>query len=392
MNTLALDYKARLSEETLDEISNIVARRAHLINISLPVNEFVLLSEILREKDCRVFSLGIHENNETESTSTKVLLGRECLKTMEQFQLKRPIDLIHVTPAVENSIKRLRKALVLEELKNGNAYKVIGKNQARILEKPLLSIVDPNANYKYINSPTLQNITDGILPIDTRALEKALKALGQVFIESIITNGNNFVLVTQLDIFLSNQAALDDCAYLVQDRYLTSFYIDLKQKTRFKTSWNELIIQNGRFQILVTGGLFGTYGTSTCQPFLSSSFPFTFSDDIFTCYININDIRLKSQQRYLIDYKKMSANLLAGFISQRFSILGLEAAHPLYYSNAVPVGRKPHLSHIVSRILCHYSLNSCTSNDVIDILNLLLKTDTFMKLIKNKNQSKRCRD
>lgn len=85
LNTLALDYKARLSEETLDEISNIVARRAHLINISLPVNEFVLLSEILREKDCRVFSLGIHENNETESTSTKVLLGRECLKTMEQF-------------------------------------------------------------------------------------------------------------------------------------------------------------------------------------------------------------------------------------------------------------------------------------------------------------------
>lgn len=207
--------------------------------------------------------------------------------------------------------------------RNEKAYKVIGKHQARILEKPLLSIVDHNANYEYINSPTLQNITDGILPIGTGTLEKALEALGQIFIESIITNGNTFVLVTQLDVFLSNQAALDDCAYPVQNQDLASFYIILKQKTRFKPSWNELIIQNGRHQILVTGGLFGTYGSSTCQPFLGSSFPFTFSDDIFTCYINRNDVQLKSQQRYLIDYKKTNVNLLAGFISQRFSILGL---------------------------------------------------------------------
>jgi hypothetical protein len=54
---------------------------------------------------------------------------------MEQFQLKRPIDLIHVAPEIENSIKRLKTTLVSEELKNGNAYKVIEKNQARILEK-----------------------------------------------------------------------------------------------------------------------------------------------------------------------------------------------------------------------------------------------------------------
>lgn len=76
----------------------------------------------------------------------------------------------------------------------------------------------------------------------------------------------------------------------------------------------------------------------------------------------------------------MNVNLLAGFISQRFAILGLEAVHPLYYSNAVPVGHKPNLSHIVSRIICHYSFNSCTSNDVIDILNLLLKNDTFYEI------------
>lgn len=109
----------------------------------------MLLSEILREKNCRVISLGIHENDKTESNSTKVLLRRVCLKIMERFQLKRPIDLIHVPTAVENNIKKLGKALVLEELKNENAYKVISKNQARTLEKPLLSIVDPNAKYKY---------------------------------------------------------------------------------------------------------------------------------------------------------------------------------------------------------------------------------------------------
>lgn len=94
--------------------------------------------------------------------------------------------------------------------------------------------------------------------------------------ESIITNGNDFVMVTQFDIFLSNQSGLDDCAYPVDNQYLTSFIVGLKQKARFKATWNELIIQNGKYQILVTGGLFLTYGNSTWQPFLGSSFPFVF--------------------------------------------------------------------------------------------------------------------
>lgn len=56
------------------------------------------------------------------------------------------------------------------------------------------------------------------------------------------------------------------------------------------------------------------------------------------------------------------------------------------------IGWKPRLSQIASRIICRYSLNSCTSNDPICILNLLLKTSTSMKLIKSKKQSKRCHE
>lgn len=229
---------------------------------------------------------------------------------------------------------------------------------------------------------------DGILPTDIQALQTALETLGQVFIEVIIVNGANFVLITQFDVFLSDQPALDDCAYPVQANVLPIFHAELKQKTRFKTSWNELIIQNGRHQILVTGGLFGTYNSNHIQPFLGSSFPFSFSGDASSCYVNRNDAQLKIQQRYLIDYKKSSSNLLAGFISRRFSLLGFEAAHPFHYGNAAPVGPQPQPSHVSSRILCHYSMNHCTSEDAVDILHSFLRTNTMVKLLKGRQITK----
>lgn len=125
--------------------------------------------------------MGVDQDNETDTT-TKVLLGRDFLNNMSHYQLKRPVDLIHATPAVEQSIKRLRKTLVLEEIKNGNVFKVRGAaSQINILAKPLQCLAAPTAQYKRINSPILQSITDGVLPIDTLGLEKALKKFERVF-------------------------------------------------------------------------------------------------------------------------------------------------------------------------------------------------------------------
>jgi hypothetical protein len=108
---------------------NIIAAKAKRIHISLPINDFLLASEIMQDHKLKIYCLDILQNdNETHSPTTRVPLKRVDLNTVERYQLKRPIDLIQSSPAIESSIKRLKDTLVMEELKTGSAYKLIERS------------------------------------------------------------------------------------------------------------------------------------------------------------------------------------------------------------------------------------------------------------------------
>lgn len=72
----------------------------------------------------------------------------------------------------------MRNTFVLEELKNGRVFRIVGKNDSVVFKEPLLSIIDLSAQYELAETSFLQDVTDGILPVDTRRLEAALKTLG----------------------------------------------------------------------------------------------------------------------------------------------------------------------------------------------------------------------
>lgn len=164
-----------MSEETLNKISNIISKRANLINISLPLREFVLLSEILRDKNCKVFSLGVQENDENES-NTKVLLGGDCLKTMEQYQLKRSIDLIHVKPAVENSIKRLKETLAMEPKKCRDLSFLLNEETSYQTKSIINKLVK------------MEQITDEVLPARIATLDRENEKEGTK-LRNLVNNG-----------------------------------------------------------------------------------------------------------------------------------------------------------------------------------------------------------
>jgi hypothetical protein len=155
LNTVALNYITKLDDNTLKGAINIIATKAKHIHISLPLNDFLLASEIMQDHKLKTYSLGILQNdNETHSPTTRVPLERIDMNTMERYQLKRLIDLIQTSPAVERSIKRLKDMLVMEELKTESAYKLIERSQAEILAKPLIAITNPNARYENMVLPT----------------------------------------------------------------------------------------------------------------------------------------------------------------------------------------------------------------------------------------------
>lgn len=125
--------------------------------------------------------MGVYEPSQADSTTdnySKVLVSQESYSRMKISQLKRPINLIDAPPAAEESIKKMRNSFVLEELKNGSAFRTVGKNSRVVIKEPLLSIIDPRAQYELAETPYLQDVTNGTLPVDIGRLEGAIKNIG----------------------------------------------------------------------------------------------------------------------------------------------------------------------------------------------------------------------
>lgn len=101
----------------------------------------------------------------------------------------------------------------------------------------------------------------------------------------------------------------------------------MNENKYFNATYNELIIQDGDFQVLVTGGLYGD-ANGLINGFLGTSVPFTFDHSNAILYTPIQAVKNDSCHRYLIDYYKNGANIRGGFVSQRFKDSNFEAAHP----------------------------------------------------------------
>lgn len=76
--------------------------------------------------------------------------------------------------------------------------------------------------------------------------------------------------------FVSN-SSLDDCAHQVKDLQQDKVVVDIKQMQEGSSVWNEVIIQDGHFQVLTLGGLTGYFASGQVAAFLGSSFPVSFS-------------------------------------------------------------------------------------------------------------------
>ncbi|KAG1128123.1 hypothetical protein G6F42_006257 [Rhizopus arrhizus] len=156
--------------------------------------------------------------------------------------------------------------------------------------------------------------------------------VGAMFVESIIVVGTLWILVSQVDVFLSN-SALDDCAYDTNIADLSQITFDIVKKQESSVRWKEVIIQYGPFQLLVMGGIWGDFNDKRSgKAFLGCSVPFSMpknQHDGFVCYLpSSRPASYHQTYRYLRDYSKLDSRLQFAFISQRFKAAGLSAVHP----------------------------------------------------------------
>jgi hypothetical protein len=95
-------------------------------------------------------------------------------------------------------------------------------------------------------------------PVSIDALNDLVENVSVSFIESILMICGYWFLATQIDTFIRNGTALDPCVINTYSlSYPTSLVLKVLPKSSYKRiTWNEIAILYGRFELLVTGGVY----------------------------------------------------------------------------------------------------------------------------------------
>ncbi|CAO3643840.1 unnamed protein product [Mucor fragilis] len=208
------------------------------------------------------------------------------------------------------------------------------------------------------------NLLESVLPGQKQQIENQLRRIGSKFVECVIMSQDKWILITQLDVFISN-SYLDNYTYPIKDLDPATFSINVVHKQEQGASWNELIIQNGPYQLLVLGGIVGSHATSDFTPFLGPSFPYASKmfGDTLSCYTRVHPADITQTYRYLRDYGKCDANLKASFISRRFFHDRFSAVHPLFFGEFKRASSLPPFSLLGSYVLASYISANTTKEE-----------------------------
>ncbi|KAL9558134.1 hypothetical protein MBANPS3_001040 [Mucor bainieri] len=253
---------------------------------------------------------------------------------------------------------------------------------------PLMKFLNPFDLYKqHVDSIRLPG---GTIYHGKSLLENNLfKPIGEKFLHCIVTNSDmsSWVLITELDVFISNRKDLDNCGYRVPEENTAIFTIKVTVEKNQGRGYSELVMQAGDYQIVATGGLYGNQEV-VCGGFLGSSVPDAIGSDLGKCFTLTHQKEFQMQHRHLRDYKKHGAKIKGGFASVLFKTHGLYGQHPLWYVSN-DTSKAGNLSMIASKILCHYINDHVTQQDINSLLRSFLTSKIMGSLpVYEKNKIK----
>ncbi|KAI9251369.1 hypothetical protein BDA99DRAFT_417849, partial [Phascolomyces articulosus] len=158
-------------------------------------------------------------------------------------------------------------------------------------------------------------------------------------VESVLVSANAWVLITQVEVYISNHLHLDDCAFQRTGPCSATPTVHFIDKNHYKATWKELVIRWGNFEFLVLGGYCGERYSNKRKAFLGHSIPTSLFDfissndsndnNIFDIVVPVTPVHFYQSTRYLRDFTKTSARRQWAFGSRRFIKNGFEATHAL---------------------------------------------------------------
>ncbi|KAI7900363.1 uncharacterized protein BX663DRAFT_554248 [Cokeromyces recurvatus] len=191
---------------------------------------------------------------------------------------KKDYDAYEVPYEVEKAMVGVRKALMTQYITSGRAMlkrrRVSNPFYLDLLIKQ--NIVNKCSTYQLLsdkNSPPLDLSCLLTKPIDIASIDNIIIPAGIKFIESIVCFRDNWLFITQVDAFVRNDLDIDPCA---MDTKLINYpetpVARIIQKSYKRRTWHEVMFLYGRFEFLVTGGIYGNIHDSGLKSFLGASF------------------------------------------------------------------------------------------------------------------------
>jgi hypothetical protein len=182
---------------------------------------------------------------------------------------KRKLD-VYITPP---DIKRQRKQLKVSWKENILAS---GGSLALKFDKSSSSPTLPTAVEKYLNplnsyiskTNSSKQIFHVLRNQKTYIEETIMKPIGTAYIEAVIITPQIWILITQISVFYTERRDIDACAIDAPYYDPTKFEIKTNECKFFNKPFNELIIQDGVFQLLVTGAEYGNFMVKVLVLFL----------------------------------------------------------------------------------------------------------------------------
>jgi hypothetical protein len=185
---------------------------------------------------------------------------------------KRYLDLLDTPP----NAKRHHRVLIdtmKETLYQAGYFKLKCANSSEQFPSPVYKCTHPHANYELLSECRDPTNLQAVINPSKKVLEENLfKPVDQKFVESVIITPSIWILLTEVDIFITDRKDLDDCAYHLEPEKTHGLSIKTSTNKYLGAGYKELVMQYGSYQIL---GLAGIYGNNehVLGGFLGSSVP-----------------------------------------------------------------------------------------------------------------------
>ncbi|CEG82954.1 hypothetical protein RMATCC62417_16942 [Rhizopus microsporus] len=175
-----------------------------------------------------------------------------------------------------------------------------------------------------------------LLPISTKDdVDTAINNVAPNLLESIICFKDNWVFVTQFEVYYRNNKDIDSCALVTtSNKYYETPTATIKTKSEKGNTWYELSVFWKRFEFLVTGGVTGSNESSNIIQFLGPSISFiemlSLNSNSTTKMLQAEtEVAFVVQERNLRDWAKNGASYKWSCISKRFFEKGFFQMNPL---------------------------------------------------------------